>query len=103
MPSSVLPFLFDAELQTIGGDSVEEVVPCSIWPAQSSRASDVGMMHDHVGEAALEHADALRVPNRKLVLGTDAGSLQGDYKILSATPMELVPHVVLELRRAGKV
>lgn len=101
MGSAVLPFMFDAEVRELGGDLVAIGVPCSVWPGQSTRISDRGRHHDHRGEAALEHADALRQPNRILRLGAEAGSLAGDYNIVAATPMEILPHVVLELRRTS--
>lgn len=93
---SSLPFLTTAELREQGATGWTTVegaaaVPCSVWPATSSRNSASGRQHSHGGEAALAFADALRVPNRALVVGGDT------YKIVSATPAEFVPHVVLEL------
>ncbi len=94
----VLPFLFTASLLDAAGADLGVDIHCSVWPARSSRNSDVGRHHTHTGEAALEHVDALREPNRQLELGVDAPvSLRGRYRIVGATPMDLVPHVVLEL------
>lgn len=89
----VLPFLTTAELIEQGGEVVDgaDEVPCSIWPATSARNSATGRQHSHGGEAALEYAAELSVPNRSLVIDGDR------YKIVAATPMTFVPHVVLEL------
>jgi hypothetical protein len=90
---SSLPFLTTGELLEQGGDAVEgaEAVPVSVWPATAGRNSAVGRHHTHAGEAALEHAAALRVPNRSL-------EVEGElYKIVGATANDFVPHVVLEL------
>ncbi len=95
----VLPFLTTAELVEQGGGAVEdaEEVPCSIWPTRSSSVNAHGRHHTHQGEAALEFADALQTANRALV------NNGATYKIVSATPMEFVPHVVMELlRTSGK-
>lgn len=89
MPS--LPFLTTGELREQGGAVVAAAVPCSVWPATGSHDSASGRHHTHTAEAALAHADALRVPNRSLVVDGDS------YKIVAATPNDFVPHVVLEL------
>lgn len=91
-----LPFLTTGELREQGAagwttvDGADEV-PCSVWPATSSRNSASGRQHSHGGEAALAYAAALRAPNRMLVVDGDT------YKIVSATPADFLPHVVLEL------
>lgn len=92
MPS--LPFLALGELLEQGGDAVTgaDEVPCSVWPAQSSNNSQVGHHHSHRGEAHLDYADELQVPNRRLVVDGET------YVIVSATAMPLLPHVVLELK-----
>lgn len=92
MPGT-LPFLTTGRLEELGGTDVAgaEAVPCSVWPATSSSNDRAGRHHTHGGEAALEFADALRVPNRQLVIDGVT------YKIDAATPMTFVPHVVLEL------
>lgn len=89
MPS--LPFLTTGELRDQGGAVVSAAVPCSVWPATNARNSASGRHHDHAGEAALEHAAALRVPNRSLAVDGEV------YKIVGATANDFVPHVVLEL------
>lgn len=90
---SSLPFLTTGELREQGGTAVDGAgaIPCSVWPATSARSSATGRQHSHGGEASLEFADALRVPNRALVVDGET------YKIVAATPMDFVPHVVLEL------
>ncbi len=100
---SSLPFLTTGTLVEQGGAAVAgaEAVPCSVWPATSSRSSDVGHHHTHSGEAALEHADALQVANRSLIL--TEGLYAGTYKIVGATPNGFVPHVVLDLLRTSGV
>lgn len=98
-----LPFRFEAALLDAGGEPVVGVdpVPCSIWPATSSAIAAAGRHHTHSGEAALDFAQALGVPNRQLELGPEAGAVAGRYRITAATPMEIVPHVVLELNRTS--
>lgn len=90
-------------MQELGGAAVAgaAAVPCSVWPATSSRDSDRGHHHDHRGEADLAYHAALSEPNRQLVLGAEAGQLAGVYRIVGATPMEFLPHVVLELIRTS--
>ncbi len=92
---STLPFLTTAALTEQGGDAVDgaEEVPCSIWPAVASQNTERGRYHTHRGEASIAFAVALRTPNRSL---TDAADGE-QYKIVSATPNTLLPHVVLEL------
>lgn len=89
----VLPFLTTGALLEQGGTAVEgaAAVPCSVWPATSARNSATGRQHSHGGEAALSFKAALRVPNRSLVVDGET------YKIVAATAMDFVPHVVLEL------
>lgn len=96
---TTLPFMFDAALVDSGGTPIADIdpVPCSIWPATGSSVGDAGRHHTHSGEAALAFAEELRRPNRQLELGPEARALEGRYRIVGATPMELVPHVVLEL------
>ncbi len=88
-----LPFLTTGALLEQGGEAVEgaEAVPCSIWPATSSRDSTYGHHHTHAGEAALAFAEALKAPNRSLEVDGET------YKIVGATAMPFVPHVVLDL------
>lgn len=90
---TTLPYTATAALTEQGGAAVAgaEAIPCSIWPATASRNSATGRQHTHGGEAALEHAAALRVPNRTLTADGET------YRIVAATPMPYVPHVVLEL------
>lgn len=95
--AGVLPFLFLAELQERSGLVLAAGVPVSVWPARSSRNGAAGRHHTHQGECALEYAQDLREPNRVLELGPDAGLLEGRYVVVSATPMEFMAHVVLEL------
>lgn len=92
MPGT-LPFLTTGRLEELGGADVPGAgeIPVSVWPATSSSTTQSGRYHTHGGEAALEYADELRQPNRQLVVDGVT------YKIDAATPMELVPHVVLEL------
>jgi hypothetical protein len=99
LTAGTLPFRFEATLVDNAGLAVDGVGPvrCSIWPAIGSAVGEAGRPHSHSGEAALEFAEELRLPNRSLVLGPEAGLLEGRYRILAATPMEIVPHVVLEL------
>lgn len=96
---SSLPFLTTAALTDQGDEAVDgaEAVPCSIWPARSSGVSNTGRHHSHVGEAAIAFGAALQVANRSLTDDAD-GEV---YKIVSATPMPLLPHVVLELLRTS--
>lgn len=89
--SPVLPFLETAVLVEQGGAVAVEEVPVSVWPATASHNSTTGRHHTHGGEADLAFADALRVPNRALVVNGET------FKIVAATPMDLVPHVVMEL------
>lgn len=93
--TGVLPFLQEAELVELGGTVVEPAVAVSVWPARNARSSDRGRHHTHTGEAALEHADALAEPNRALILDGDT------YRIVGATPMPLMAHVVLDLVRTS--
>lgn len=88
-----LPFLTEGALFEQGGSSVDgaDAIPCSVWPAQSAHNSPVGRHHTHKGEAHLDFADDLQVPNRRLEVDGDT------YSIVAATPMSFVPHVVLEL------
>jgi hypothetical protein len=88
-----LPFLDTGELLEGGGTAVPDcgAIPCSVWPATSSRNEEAGRHHDHMGEADLDYVDALQVPNRILVVNGKR------YRIVGAEPMDLLPHVVLEL------
>lgn len=92
-----LPFLTTGALVEQGGAAVDgaDAVPLSVWPARSARNSATGRHHTHIGEAALEHAAALKAPNRSLVVDGDT------YKIVAATAMPFVPHVVIELLLTG--
>lgn len=88
-----LPFLKTGALVAQGGGPVAGAgaIACSVWPATSTQNRPGGRHHTHGGEAELAFAAALRVPNRSLVVDGVT------YKIVAATPMDLVPHVVLEL------
>lgn len=91
---TTLPYTTTAGLKEQGGASVAGAgaIKCSIWPATSSRNSTTGRQHTHGGEADFAHAVALRVPNRTLT------AADGEvYKIVAATAMPYVKHVVLEL------
>ncbi len=93
----ILPFPFTAQLLAADKTLLVAAVPCAVWPATATSVARAGRHHTHSGEAALEHAAALREPNRFLLLPAAAGHLAGHYKIVGCTPMELVPHCVLEL------
>lgn len=90
---STLPFLTTGALLEQGGAAVEDAdeVPCSVWPARASHNSATGRHHTHGGEADLAFAEALRVANRSLTVDGET------YKIVGATPMPFMRHVVLEL------
>lgn len=93
--SRPLPFMVTGQLQEQGGAAVPDAdaVPLTVWPARANTNSPQARTYTHTGEADLAWAVALQVPNRQLVVdGTT-------YKILSATPQPLLPHVALELRR----
>ncbi len=94
---TTLPYRQTAALRSVGGVAVAGggAIPCSVWPAESSRNSDAGRQHSHRGEAAPAFGAMLRVPNRELLVDGEV------YKIVSATPMDLVPHVVLELQQTS--
>lgn len=94
---ATLPFLETARL--VGNAVADEVVaeiPCSIWPARSSRPGAAGQQHDHTGEADPYYRDELAMPNRWLV--RVGGSR---YKITAAVYHEFTDHVALELRSTG--
>ena len=92
---ATLPFLSVGVVTTLGGDVTVGALPCSVWPATSSSSGDAGHHHSHTGEAELDFADELQIPNRVLVV--DGVS----YRIVSATPNYFLPHVVLELNRTS--
>jgi hypothetical protein len=89
--AGVLPFLTLGRLLEGDGSLVADAVPCSVWPAESSRVDGTGRRHSHRGEAHLDFATRLRVPNRLLEVNGER------FRIMSATPMTALPHVVLEL------
>lgn len=91
---TTLPFLTTGELQDQGGGSIfgAEDVPLTVWPARAS-SSPQGRTYTHEGEAHLDFAEDLQVPNRQLVVDGLT------YKIVNAQPQQFVPHVALELRR----
>jgi hypothetical protein len=91
----VLPFMEQADVVELGGTVVIADMPVSVWPATSDRTSDVGRHHTHGGQAPLEHADELEQPNRALEYAGDT------YRIVGATPMPLMAHVVLDLVRTA--
>ena len=94
---TTLPFLETARL--VGSAVTNEVVaaiPCSIWPARSSRPGAAGQQHDHTGEADSAYRAALAVPNRWLVRADGSR-----YKITAAVYHEFTGHVALELRSTG--
>jgi hypothetical protein len=93
--AATLPFLSVGELRNLAGDVIVDQVPCSVWPATSSRSGDAGQHHTHRGEAELDFVEELQQPNRTLVV--DGVS----YRITSATPNYFLPHVVLELNRTS--
>lgn len=93
--SPVLPFNRLAQLIEQGGAVVHATMPVGVWPAGSERNAGAGRHHTHRGEAPIRFAVDLQVPNRSLVLDGEA------YKIMAATPMDLVPHVALELNRTS--
>lgn len=94
---TTLPFMQTGALIEQGGAAVAGAgaIPCSVWPAVGVSNSATGRHHDHRGEADRDHAAALQVPNRSLVVDGIT------YKVVAATPMDLVPHVVLELLRTS--
>lgn len=81
---------FDTFNYRVAGAPLE--IPCSIWPATSSSVSRSGVHHTHTAEADYDFRDELTVDNRSLVLE------EKRYKIIEATPMDLVEHVVLLLK-----
>jgi hypothetical protein len=91
-----LPFLEVGELRKQDESVVAAEVPVSIWPA-GNLVSSVGYHYDHTAEAAPEHYDELRRPNRTLVVGG------AHYKVMNATlnPLGAPPHVALRLRSGG--
>lgn len=95
-----LPFLYDAEVRD-QADSLVERVSCSVWPAERQRDETSGEVFDHTGEAPLRAGDALRGPNRRLVVLN--GPLAGRYSVSGATPQPFTQHVGLELLRVDPV
>lgn len=91
MPS--LPFLSEGALFEQGGAAVAaaDEIPCSVWPATNAYNSQAGRHHTHRGEAHLDYAAELKVPNRTLTVDGES------YRVIAATAMPLIPHVVLEL------
>lgn len=89
--AGVLPFLSLGRLLERDGEEVAAGVPCTVWPAESSRVDGTGRRHSHRGEAHLDFAALMRVPNRVLEVDGER------YLIVTATPMTMLPHIVLEL------
>lgn len=101
---AVLPYLYTAKLVADDGSTILAEVPVSIWPASAQQMAAAAVVHDHRGEAPLQHAGVnlafeLRFPNRRLKV--TQGPLRGTYTIAGAVPHTLLPHVALELKKAG--
>lgn len=92
---ATLPFRTTGALQEQGGAAVAgaDAVPCTVWPASGHSNSPQARVYSHSGEAHLDFAAQLQVPNRQLLVDGVT------YKIVAATPFDLVPHVALQLRK----
>jgi hypothetical protein len=89
-----LPFLTTAQLLNGKGDQIVQRMSISVWPTSGSVSDAAGETFDHTGEAPLGYAAQLDGTN--LQIETADGRR---YRIISAEPQPLVPHVALRLRR----
>ena len=89
--ASVYPLL--AQLSDLGGVVVLPEFRLAIWEGSRSDASH-GEYGDLQGEAPAEHFNALKIPNREIVVGSAA------FRITQAILHTDVPHVKLRLRTA---
>lgn len=91
---ATLPFLLRGTLKDQQGDTLAEDMPCQIWPAAQGTTGTAGRHYFFRGEAELSFYSLLRGDNRILTIDGE------DYRVLTAIPHSIVPHVAMELRRS---
>jgi hypothetical protein len=97
-----LPFLYTAELVEQNGQTVVRRLSCSVWPATSQDSARAGETFDHTGEAPYDARDELTAgKNRRLRV--TRGPMEGEYRIVGATPQPFTRHIALELIRVKAV